>query len=293
MSNWVLQRSGKIREIWEDTENKRVMLVASDHVAGFNDILPVEIPDKGKILTSISAHWFRLTEGIAPNAFITIDNSEMSGLVAENAENQGRCTLMKKLNMLPVEAIVRGNMAGSLWDAYKLGKREFCGNKIPEGIRRSESLPEPIFTPTTKEPVGRIDQNLTYEEMILHISQAGFEDANFIAERIRDYSMALYKFGRAYAMERGIILAEAKFEFGIDDNGVVVLGDELLTPDAARFWLKSDFEIGKRQEGLDKRIIQHWLEKNPGKEIPPETLELARGRYIECYEKIVGGRFYP
>ena len=293
MSNWVMKKSGKIREIWENAEENRVILVASDRVAGFNDVLPgMEIPDKGKILTQISSYWFKLTEGVVPNAFISCDNNEMEGLVAENPSNQGRCTLMKKLDMLPIEAVVRGNICGALWDAYEAGEREFCGLKIPEGIRRSETLPEPMFTPTTKAAAGEDDQNLTFAEMVAHIQNAGFSGAEFIANRIKAYSLELYKFGRGFAMTRGIILAEAKFEFGVDNNGIVELGDELFTPDSARFWLKSDFKIGQQMEGLDKRIIQHWLEKNPaGKEIPPKTMELARSRYIECYEKIVGGRF--
>lgn len=294
MSNWVMKKGGKIREVWENT-NGRVLLVASDRVAGFNDVLPnIEIPDKGKLLTQISAFWFKHTEGVAPNAFITCDNNEMEGLVAEEPQNQGRCMLMKKLSMLPIEAIVRGNICGTLWEAYESGKREFSGLPIPEGIRRSESLPKPMFTPSTKEPAGVIDRNLSFEEMIEHIRRAGFEDAEFIAERVREYSLALYNFGREYAITRGLIVAQVKFEFGIDENGVVVLGDELFTPDSTRFWLKSDFKIGEQQEELDKIIIQHWLDKNPGeKEIPSKTIELARSRYVECYERIVGGRFCP
>ena len=199
---------------------------------------------------------------------------------------------MKKLKMIPVEAIVRGSITGSLWKKYESGEREFCGVKLWEGLRKSESLPSPIFTPTTKAPIGAHDQNLTFEEMIEHIKEAGFEDAEFIAERIRDYSLELFKFGRRYAWNHGIILADSKFEFGIDDNGIVTLGDELLTPDSSRFWKMDDFEIGKEPPSMDKQIIRDWIKDNEGrKDIPEKVLERARNRYIECYERLVGGRF--
>ena len=291
MSSWVLQATGKVRDIFEDAENKRVMLVASDHVSAFDEILPVEIPDKGKILTQISGFWFRKTEGIAPNAFITCDDNEIStsGLTGTFSK---RCTVMKKLKMLPIEAIVRGNITGSLWKAYLDGAREFCGEHLWEGLRKSESLPSPIFTPTTKAPIGEHDQNLTFEEMIKHIEKAGFEDAEFIATRVRDYSLELFKFARRYAWNHGIILADSKFEFGIDENGIIILGDELLTPDSSRFWKLDDFEIGKEPPSMDKQIIRDWIKDHAGeKKIPDKVLQLTRGRYLECYERLTGERF--
>lgn len=294
MSIWVSKGTGKVRDIFESDDKTRVMLVASDHVSAFDEVLPVEIPDKGKILTQISGFWFRQTEGIAPNAFITCFNDELSGVFVEDKKFAGRCTMMKRLNMIPVEAIVRGYATGALWSEYLKGSREFCGNKLPEGLRKSESLPKPIFTPSTKAPIGEHDQNLTFEEMIECIKKAGFSDAEFIAERIRDYSLKLYDFGKNYAKKCGILIAGAKFEFGIDDNGIVVLGDELLTPDSARFWKLDDFEIGKEPPSMDKQIIHEWIKDNEGnKNIPEKVLERARNRYIECYERIVGGRFIP
>ena len=292
MSNWVFRCSGKVRDVYDNADGKRMMLVASDHVSAFDEVLPVEIPDKGKILTKISGFWFHQTEGIAPNAFITCSNDELSGDFVTNRKFSGRCTMMKKLDMLPIEAIVRGNIADSMWEVYEKGGREFCGVKLPEGLRKSESLPEPIFTPTTKAPIGEHDENLTFEEMIAHIEKAGFSDAKFIAERVRDYSLALYDFGRKYARKCGIILADSKFEFGVDDNGILVLGDELITPDSSRFWKVDDFKIGEEPPSMDKQIIHNWIKENPGdKNIPARILELTRARYIECYERLVGGRF--
>lgn len=292
MSNWILKSTGKVRDIFEDVDGKRVMLIASDHVSAFDEVLPVEIPDKGKILTQISGFWFKQTGGIAPSAFITCDNEELGGDFAADKKFAGRCTMMKKLNMIPVEAIVRGNITGSIWKAYESGKREFCGVKVWEGLRKSESLPSPIFTPTTKAPIGQHDEDLTFEEMIEHIRKAGFDDAEFIAERIRAYSLELFRFGRRYAYNRGIVLANSKFEFGIDANGIVTLGDELLTPDSSRFWKLDDFEIGKEPPSMDKQIIRDWIKDNPGdKNVPEKVLEKTRYKYIECYERLAGERF--
>lgn len=290
MSNWVLKAAGKVRDVFEDTSTNRVMLVASDHVSAFDEILPVEITDKGKILTQISGFWFKQTEGIAPNAFITCDDEEIGGDFPEKFSK--RCMVMKKLHMLPIEAIVRGNITDSMWEAYVKGTREFCGERLWEGLRKSESLPTPIFTPSTKAPIGEHDQDLTFEEMIDHLKEAGFDDAEFIAGRVRDYSLELFKFARRYSWNHGIILADSKFEFGIDDNGVIILGDELLTPDSSRFWKLDDFEIGKEPPSMDKQIIRDWIKDHEGeKKIPEKVLELTRARYIECYEKLVGERF--
>lgn len=292
MSNWVLQAAGKVRDIFEDSSTNRVMLVASDHVSAFDEILPVEIPDKGKILTQISGFWFKQTEGIAPNAFITCNDSEIGGDIPKKFSK--RCMVMKKLHMLPIEAIVCGNITGSMWEAYVEGTREFCGKKLWEGLRKSESLPTPIFTPSTKAPIGEHDQDLTFEEMVKYLEKAGFDDAEFIAIRVRDYSLELFKFARRYAWNRGIILADSKFEFGIDDNGIIVLGDELFTPDSSRFWKLDDFEIGKEPPSMDKQIVRDWIKDHEGeKKIPDRVLELTRARYIECYEKLVGERFIP
>ncbi len=292
MSNWRLKATGKVRDIFESGDEKRIILVASDHVSAFDEVLPVEIPDKGKVLTKISGFWFHQTEGIVPNAFISCDNDDIGGDFATNKTFANRCTMMKKLKMLPIEAIVRGNITGSMWKAYAEGSREFCGVKLWEGLRKSESLPSPIFTPTTKAPIGEHDQNLTFEEMIEYIKAAGFKDAEFIAERVRDYSLELFKFGRRYAYNRGIILADSKFEFGIDGNGIVILGDELMTPDSSRFWNLNDFEIGKEPPSMDKQIIRDWIKDNAGEKVIPEkVLELTRSRYIGCYERLTGGRF--
>ena len=293
MSSWNKVATGKVRDIFESSDGNRIMLVASDHVSAFDEILPVEIPDKGKILTQISGFWFHQTEGVAPNAFLSCDNDEVGGDFAGKSFHK-RCTMMKKLTMLPIEAIVRGYITGSLWKAYENGTREFCGVELPEDLRKSGSLPSPIFTPTTKAPIGEHDQNLTFEEMIEHIREAGFSDAEFIAERVRYYSMELYKFGRRYAYNHGIILADSKFEFGLDEHGIVTLADELMTPDSSRFWKIDDYEVGKEPPSMDKQIVRDWIKDNKGdKNIPEKVLERTRARYIECYEKLVGERFTP
>ena len=289
--NFILKRSGKVREIYDSADDMYTILVASDKVSAFDEVLPNGIPNKGKVLTRISEFWFRATRDIAPNAYITCDNSKMDSFFRE--ENLiGRCTLMKKLTMLPIEAIVRGNITGSLWKAYKNGEREFCGLRLPEGLRESESLPDFLFTPTTKAPLGEHDQNLSYEEMIQHLEDAGFDSPEWLAEKVREYSMDLFTQCREYAKERGIIIADTKFEFGIDRNGLLLLGDELFTPDSSRFWSKADFAIGQAPPSMDKQIIRDWIQQHPGdKNVPREVLAKAYSKYIECYERLASKRF--
>ena len=290
--NYVLKRSGKVREIYDSADGMYTILVASDAVSAFDEILPRGIPDKGKILTKISEFWFRATRDIVPNAYITCDNSKMGPFFSDHESMNGRCTMMKKLEMLPIEAIVRGNITGSLWKAYKNGEREFCGLKLPEGLRESETLPEFIFTPTTKAPLGEHDQNLSYEGMIQHLKDAGVDHPEGTARKIREYSMDLFIQCRAYAKERGIIIADTKFEFGIDRNGILVLGDELFTPDSSRFWSKADFVIGQAPPSMDKQLIRDWIQQHPGnKEIPEKVLAKTRSKYIECYERLTSKRF--
>lgn len=284
VENWRLVNEGKVRSCYEgsDADGEYLALVASDRVSAFDSILPTGINGKGKILTKMSAFWFEKTDDIAPNAFLTINNEEMNPLF-QKPEFEGRTTIMKKLKMLPIEAIVRGHITGSLWKAYdKEGLREFCGLDIPDGLKNCSKLEEPLFTPTNKAPQGQHDENVTFDEMEALIKQANFPDAEELAAKVRDYSLKLYDFGYKYASEHGIILADTKFEFGIDNEGNLLVADEMLTPDSSRFWPKDEFEEGHDQPSMDKQIIRDFVAAKPGDVIPGEVIVQT----IKAYEQV-------
>lgn len=266
--------SGKVREIFE-LDAGRLQLVASDRVSTFDVVLPTEIPDKGRVLTGLSGFWFARTHDIVPNHLL--------GLAAD-----GRSTEAKRLSMLPIECVVRGYLAGSGWKDY-LDSGEVCGHRLPTGMRESDRLPEPIFTPATKAQTGH-DENIDRERAAELVGAEVLADA----ERI---SLELYSFASAHAAERGIVIADTKFELGFDADGTLTLGDEALTPDSSRFWPADEYEPGRGQSSFDKQFVRDyceslgWDKTPPGPELPPEVVTGTRDRYVEAFERLTGIAF--
>ncbi len=275
---------GKVRDIYELGD--QLLIVATDRISAFDVVLPTPIPDKGKILTQMSLFWFRFLEDLVPNHVITADPAEYPEETRPYREIlAGRSMLVKKTRVLPVECIVRGYITGSAMKEYRESGM-VCGIKLPPGLREADKLPEPIFTPSTKAAEGEHDVNITFEECV-HI--IGRENA----EKVRKLSLALYQKAAAYAEERGIIIADTKFEFGILD-GEIILVDEVLTPDSSRFWPKEEYEPGRPQKSFDKQFIRDWLKeigwdkKPPAPEIPPDIVARTRERYLEALKRLTG-----
>jgi len=266
--------SGKVRELYA-VDDARLLLVASDRISTFDVVLPTEIPDKGRVLTGLSGFWFARTKSITPNHLLAL-------------RPDGRSTECRKLTMLPIECVVRGYLAGSGWKDYQKTS-EVCGHRLPPGLRESDQLPQPIFTPATKATSGH-DENITREQAAKLVGAARFADA----ERL---SIALYQFAAEHARARGIIIADTKFEFGVDGDGRLVLGDEALTPDSSRFWPADEYAPGGPQPSYDKQFVRDFCEKTgwkktyPGPELPPEVVAGTRARYIEAFEKLTGLAF--
>jgi phosphoribosylaminoimidazole-succinocarboxamide synthase len=281
-------RSGKVRDIYA-LDDERLLLVASDRISAFDVVLPTPIPDKGRVLTGLARYWFRETAGIMPNHLLSTDVAELPGEFAQAADElRGRSMVCRRATVLPVELIVRGYLAGSGWKDYgKTGG--VCGIPLPAGLRESDRLPEPIFTPSTKEEVGH-DENISFDQMVALVGAARAEEA-------RDKALALYKFAAQRAEPAGIIVADTKFEFGIVDDGPMILIDEVLTPDSSRFWDASTYEPGRAQESYDKQYVRDYLETldwgktYPGPELPAEVVAGTRKRYAEAFERITGGSF--
>ena len=279
--------SGKVRELFE--VDGHLLLVASDRVSAFDVILPTPIPDKGAILTKISRFWFDRLSHVMPSHLVTMDVEEFpEALRAHADELRGRAMLCRRAEMLPVECVARGYLAGSGWKEYVASGR-VCGIPLPQGLRESDRLPEPIFTPATKAAMGDHDENITFDQAV------GILGAD-VAERVRELTLSLYREAHAHAAERGIILADTKFEFGWID-GELTLCDEALTPDSSRYWPADDYEPGRGQRSFDKQIVRDWLEQSgwdktpPGPELPDDVVARTRARYIEVYERLTGEPF--
>lgn len=288
MKKWIKSKNGKVREVWESDSEKCVVLVAGDGVSAFDEQLGVNVPNKGKILTQMSAKWFALSEDLVPNALLTADTNEMPRCF-HNSHFEGRTTKMIALRMLPIEAIVRGYITGSMWGKYCKGERIICDYAMPEGLAESQELPSPIYTPTTKAPAGQHDEDINFEQSVAVIAEAGFDNARELAELVRDYSLKLYAFCRDYAREHGIILADTKFEFGIDEKGILRVADEVCTPDSSRFWAIDQYEVGRSQDSMDKQLIRDWVKaaKNVGDEhprVPGNILQATSERYEKCFQ---------
>jgi phosphoribosylaminoimidazole-succinocarboxamide synthase len=277
-----LLHRGKVREMY-DLGDDRVLLVASDRISTYDVIHPNPIPDKGKVLTGLSAFWFERTASICPNHVISYTDGVPD-------EVRGRAVVVKKLKMLPVEAIVRGHITGSGWKDY-LATGAISGIALPEGLQESEKFPEPLFTPSTKADIGDHDEAIDFDQAAAAIGDRG------LADRVRDMSIALYSAAAELSATRGVILADTKFEFGLDADGKLVVGDEVLTPDSSRYWPADGFEVGHGQPSFDKQYVRDWASGTgwdktpPAPAIPDEVVAGTRARYIEAYEKITGEPF--
>lgn len=277
--------SGKVREIYAVDDDK-LMMVVSDRISAFDSILPCVIPNKGQVLNKISEFWFDYVKDIIPNDIIATDLKDFPEEF-RTPEFEGRSMLVKKLKIIPVECIVRGYITGSGWKSYQ-ENGEVCGIKLPAGLKESQKLPEPIFTPTTKAAEGH-DENITFEEMCDLIGKD-------LADKVKSKTIEIYKKCADYALTKGIIIADTKFEFGLDENDRLVLGDEVLTPDSSRFWPADEYEIGRSQKSFDKQYMRDWLKsnnwdaKNPTP-IPQDVVDTTRAKYIEAYEKLTDKKF--
>ena len=282
-------KSGKVREMYDAGDS--IIMVATDRISAFDHILKNNIAKKGTMLTQISKFWFNMTKDIVPNHMLSVDVKDMPEFFRK-PEFTGNSMKCKKLNMLPVECIVRGYITGSGWESYKK-TGEICGIKLPEGLQESEKLAEPIFTPSTKAEIGDHDENISVEQSIEILEKLYPGRGEEYALKLRDYTIAIYKKCAAYALERGIIIADTKFEFGLDENGEVVLGDEMITPDCSRFWPLEGYKVGQGQPSYDKQFLRDWLSANPdaGYEVPQDIIDKTIAKYIEAYELLTGEKF--
>lgn len=277
-------KEGKVREIYDIGDS--LILVASDRISAFDVILKNLIVGKGEVLTKMSKFWFDLTKDIVPNHMLSVDTKDMPEFF-QNEKFEGRSMMCKKLNMLPVECIVRGYITGSGWSSYqKTG--EVCGIKLEEGLKESQKLSEPIYTPSTKAEIGDHDENISFEQSIDVIEREFPGHGREYAEKIKDCTIALYRKCADYALERGIIIADTKFEFGVDEDGNVVIGDEMLTPDSSRFWPAEGYEAGKSQPSFDKQFVRDWLKANPDSDylLPQDVIDKTISKYQEAFDKL-------
>lgn len=278
--------SGKVREMYDlgtdQNGRARLLMVASDRISTYDVVHPTPIPEKGKVLTGLSVFWFGLTEHIVANHFISATEDVPP-------EALGRGMAVSRLAMLPVECVVRGYITGSGWKDYQ-ATGSVSGIELPAGLRESERLPQPIFTPSTKADVGH-DEAIDFERAAELVG-----DPELMA-RVRDVSIELYSFAAQHALERGVILADTKFEFGLDEHGQLTLGDEVLTPDSSRYWPADGYEPGKGQPSFDKQYVRDWASSTgwdrlpPAPEIPEDVVQGTRARYVEAYERIAGEPF--
>jgi phosphoribosylaminoimidazole-succinocarboxamide synthase len=266
--------SGKVRELYS-LDDQRLLLVASDRISTFDVVLPTEIPDKGRVLCGLSAFWFARTREVSPNHLLAV-------------RDDGRSMECRRLEMVPLECVVRGYLAGSGLNDYRR-TGSVCGHRLPEGLRESERLPEPIFTPATKADVGH-DENIDLE------AAAQLVGPERLAQ-LQEASLALYRFASSHALERGIVIADTKFEFGLDVEGTLVLADEAFTPDSSRFWPADEYAPGGPQPSFDKQFVRDyceslgWNKTAPGPELPDDVVSGTRGRYVEAFERLTGIAF--
>ena len=282
-------KEGKVREIYDNGDS--LIMVATDRISAFDHILKNQITDKGAILTQMSKFWFDMTNDILPNHMISVDVNDMPEFFRQ-PQFDGNSMMCRKLNMLPVECIVRGYITGSGWSSYqKTGT--VCGIRLPEGLLESDRLPEPIYTPSTKAEIGDHDINISFEESIDVIEKQFPGKGEEYAATLRDCTIALYKKCAEYALSRGIIIADTKFEFGLDEDGKVVLGDEMLTPDSSRFWPLEGYEPGRSQPSYDKQFVRDWLKANPDSDylLPQDVIDKTIAKYKEAYELLTGESF--
>ena len=286
MKEYTPVKEGKVREIYDLGDS--LIMVATDRISAFDVILKNKIVDKGAVLTQMSKFWFDFTSDIVPNDLITVDNAEMPEFFQQEKFLK-KATMCKKLDMLPVECIVRGYITGSGWKSYQKDGT-VCGIKLPEGLRESDKLPEVIYTPSTKAELGDHDINISYEESIDVLEKAYPGRGEELASKVKDATINVYKKCAEYALSKGIIIADTKFEFGLDENGELVLGDEVLTPESSRFWPLEGYEPGKSQPSYDKQFVRDWLIANPDSDynLPQEIIDKTIAKYKEAYTLLTG-----
>jgi phosphoribosylaminoimidazole-succinocarboxamide synthase len=279
-------KEGKVREIYDIGEN--LIMVATDRISAFDVILKNKVTKKGAVLTQMSKFWFDYTKDIVNNHMVSVDTNDMPEFF-RSEEFKGNSMLCKKLNMVPVECIVRGYITGSGWNSYK-ENGTVCGIKLPEGLKECDKLPEPIYTPSTKAEIGDHDENIDFDRSVEVLEKAFPGKGLEYATKIKDYTIALYKKCADYALTRGIIIADTKFEFGIDENGEVVLADEMLTPDSSRFWPVEGYEPGHGQPSFDKQFVRDYLKANPECDynLPQDVIDKTIAKYLEAYKLLTG-----
>ena len=279
------KRSGKVRDIYELPD--QLLLVATDRISAFDVVMPNGIPDKGRVLTQISAFWFNLLADITPNHLLSTALKDLPE-DCRDEELEGRFMLCRKCKVVPIECVVRGYLAGSGWREYK-ESGTVCGIALPEGLKQCSELPEPIFTPSTKAERGH-DENISFETAA---ELVGLD----VMTQLRQRSLEVYKTGRAYAAERGIILADTKFEWGTDEHGELRLIDEVLTPDSSRFWPADQYKPGRDQPSFDKQFVRDYLDRvkfnrtPPGPVLPADIVQKTRAKYIEAFTRLTGQDF--
>ena len=279
-------KEGKVREIYDVGEN--LIMVATDRISAFDVILKNQIVKKGAVLTQMSKFWFDLTKDIIPNHMISVDTNDMPEYFRQ-PQFEGNSMLCKKLTMLPIECIVRGYITGSGWASYQ-DNGTVCGIELPRGLDECDQLPEAIYTPSTKADLGDHDENISYEKSIEVLEAAFPGKGEEYAKAIKDATLALYKKCADYAKEHGIIIADTKFEFGLDEDGNIVLGDEMLTPDSSRFWPLEGYEPGHGQPSFDKQFVRDWLKANPDSDynLPQDVIDKTIEKYLEAYTLLTG-----
>ena len=279
-------KEGNVRQIYDNGDS--LIMVATDRISCFDVILNNVIEKKGTVLTQMSKFWFDYTKDIMDNHMISTDVKYMPEFF-QTPEFEGKSMLCKKLKMLPLECIVRGYITGSGWASYKKDGT-VCGIKLPEGLKESEKLPEPIYTPSTKAEIGDHDLNISYEESIAHLEKYYPGKGAEYAKKLKDATIALYKKCADYALSKGIIIADTKFEFGLDEDGNILIADEMLTPDSSRFWPLDQYEVGHSEPSFDKQFARDWLKANPDNNwtLPQDVADKTIDKYLEAYKLLTG-----
>lgn len=286
MQEFKPMKEGKVREIYDNKDS--LIMVATDRISAFDVILKNKVTKKGTVLTQMSKFWFDYTKDIVPNHMISVDNKDMPEFFQQE-QFIGNSMLVKKLEMLPIECIVRGYITGSGWASYQKDGT-VCGIQLPQGLRECDKLPEPIYTPSTKAEIGDHDENISFEKSIDVLEKQFPGHGQEYATKIKEATLALYKACADYALSRGIIIADTKFEFGLDENGNVVLADEMLTPDSSRFWPLDGYKPGQSQPSFDKQFVRDWLKANPDSDynLPQEIIDKTIAKYKEAYHLLTG-----
>ena len=279
-------KEGKVREIYDIGDS--LIMYATDRISAFDVILKNKVTNKGRVLTQMSRFWFDYTKDVIPNHMLSVDVNDMPEFF-RTEEFRGRSMLCRKLTMLPIECIVRGYITGSGWESYKKNGT-VCGIQLPEGLKECDKLPEPIYTPSTKAEIGDHDENISYEKSIEVLEKAFPGHGEEYAKKIKDATIALYVKCADYARTRGIIIADTKFEFGLNEDGEVILADEMLTPDSSRFWPVEGYEPGHSQPSFDKQFVRDWLKANPDSDynLPQEVIDKTIAKYLEAYRLLTG-----